>query len=221
MPLSFFSFFHFFVNWTSHSPVVPLTSWSTYTALLPAPISFLASQVSAQSPYLFTWMTFCVKEQQIKTEKLFEIHWSMLKSCLSCEDHACDSEVDHGTRPDCSVHGSLSHLLPRTQIFQKIVDKFRLSSFLPTAPTAFLLPSLLPHWLPVPNSVSCTLLQPQPSCIHCPGHLGYPCHQEPPGSSTFPSGSHFRLCPWLLWLFLSATHHCVTLAVGVTHPLQG
>lgn len=38
--------------------------------------------------YLPDWL-FCVKEQQIKTEKPFETQWSILKACPSYEDHAC------------------------------------------------------------------------------------------------------------------------------------
>lgn len=158
---------------------------------------------------------FRVKEQQIKQRSHLRFTgqcWK-LASLMKTMHVTCDSEVNHGTRPDGSVHGSPSHLLPRTQLFQRMLSGWQIQTF----------------FIPFCSLYSC-LTDPRPylgvlilspALLHpVPWLSGLPCHREPPDSFTFHSGSHFRLCPWLLGLFLSAAYHCVTLAGGVAHSLQ-
>lgn len=161
---------------------------------------------------------FCVKEQQIKTEKPFESLWSMLKACLSYEDHAWDMWQWSGPR-----HKTWQ-LCPREPVSSLAQDAAFSENALLLTNSHFLHSSLqlplpcccLYSCLTDPLSLSlCPVFCYSPSALACTGHLGYTCHQEPPGSPTFQSGNHFRLSPWVLWLFLSAAYHCVTLAGGV------
>lgn len=74
---------------------------------------------------------FRVKEQQIKQRSHLRFTgqcWK-LASLMKTMHVTCDSEVNHGTRPDGSVHGSLSHLLPRTQLFQRMLSGWQIKTF--------------------------------------------------------------------------------------------
>lgn len=73
----------------------------------------------------------------------------------------CDSEVDHGTRPRWFCPWEPVSSLAQDAALSENALLLTNSNFLHsphTAPTAFLLPLLLPHWPPVPVSVFCILL---------------------------------------------------------------
>lgn len=100
---------------------------------------FLCKLLRDHLIYLSEWL-FCIKEQQIKTEKPFEIFlgsqknpWSKSNACLLHELRACDSALGHGTIADYSSHGTLPCPFLRMQLFQQryLAADIRCSSFHP------------------------------------------------------------------------------------------
>lgn len=242
MPLSFSPFYPLFLCQLN----IPQPSCSPHFLKQPTPPCFplpfhlfLCRLLCNHLIYLSEWL-WCIKEPQIKTDKPFEISLHLQKSvvkvgCLPFTWTACMAHcmtVQWATAPSpsvfamgpclmpclgCSFSSNIT-LLPKSDVPHSAP---KLPVPLPVCWSCFH-PCLLPCWPPVPISVSFISWQPQPPCTHHPGQPGHPCYQEPPGSSTSrPPGTFQAHCPWLLWLFLCASHRHVAAAMGATCTLQG
>lgn len=131
----------------------------------------------------------------------------------------CDSE---DTRPDGSVHRSLSHLLSRLQLFQKMLSCWQIQTLFIPPHSAHCLSAAFSPASVSPFSCLCVLhFVTTPALLHpLPWPSGLPLPPGAPRLLHLPLWKSFQTLPWLLWLFLSAIYHCVTLAEGVTQPLQ-
>lgn len=234
--LSLLLILYFFASWTSHNPAAPLTSWSNLHCPVSSPcFNFFFCRLLHNHLIYLSELLFCIKEQQIKSEKPFELPLCLQILVAQVRSlpfawSACDTAVGHSTITHCFSHRILPRPLLRMWLFQLhyLLPKSDISHSTPKL--SILLPFCwpcfhscpLPHWPPVTISVSFISLQPQPPCIHCRGHLGHPCHLEPPSSSTSHSPEKFQTpCPWVLCFLFCASHHCVAPAVGAAHPSPG
>lgn len=137
-PFLLFLFFIFLPTEHPTAQLLPFFPKAPTPAFFLSPFHFwLHNFLHNHLIYLPEWL-FCVKEQQIKKEKPFEISGQCWKLAflMKTMHGTCDSEVDYDTRSIGSVHGSLSHLLPGHRSFRKcsLVDRFALSSLLSQFP---------------------------------------------------------------------------------------
>lgn len=136
---------------TSHSPlVVFLFNFIFFSQLnIPQPHCYPPFLMHLHWPascphFIFGFTTFCttslfihlnefsvLKSNKLKQKSHLRVSGQCWKLAflMKTMHGTCDSEVDHDTRPDSSAHGSLSHLLPRMQLFQKMLSCWQIHTF--------------------------------------------------------------------------------------------